>query len=126
MFWKKKKNPAAGVEPKVSWYVLKERSQLDQIVTASEGRTQLIFKHSTRCGISAMVWRGFERQWEQHSRNADLYVLDLLSFREVSDEVAARFQVFHQSPQLLVIRNGLTVAHASHGAIQDLELDSYW
>ena len=126
MFWKKKKDKSQEVEPAHSWKVLKDLSQLDEIIVASQSRTQLIFKHSTRCGISAMVWRGFERKWENHSDQADLYVLDLLRFREISDEVAVLLQVFHQSPQLLVIRNGVTVAHASHGRIQDLDLEPFW
>jgi bacillithiol system protein YtxJ len=54
--------------------------------------------------------------------NADLYYLDLLRYRDVSNEVGYKFQVMHQSPQLLVIRNGVTVAHASHGGINDLDL----
>ena len=57
--------------------------------------------------------------------SADLYYLDLLSYRDVSNEIGYRFQVMHQSPQLLVIKNGIVVAHASHGAINNLNLDNY-
>ncbi|GAB4158308.1 MAG: hypothetical protein Tsb0033_11290 [Winogradskyella sp.] len=57
--------------------------------------------------------------------NADLYYLDLLSYRDVSNEVGYKFQVMHQSPQLLVIRNGVAVAHASHGAINDMDLAKF-
>ena len=57
--------------------------------------------------------------------NMDLYYLDLLSYRDVSNEVGYKFQVIHQSPQLLVIRNGITAAHASHGAINDLNLSAF-
>lgn len=55
----------------------------------------------------------------------DLYYLDLLSFRDVSNEVGYKFQVMHQSPQLLVIKNGVTVVHASHGAINDINLAQF-
>ena len=57
--------------------------------------------------------------------NADLYYLDLLNFRDVSNEVGYKFQVMHQSPQLLIIKNGVAVAHASHGAINDINLEKY-
>ena len=126
MFWKKKKRGDQQEQaPKASWKVLNEQSQLDQISKDSATRPQLIFKHSTRCGISAMVWRGFERNWESEGYAADLYVLDLLSYRDISDEIASRFQVFHQSPQLLIIKNGVVVAHESHGAIQGVPLNQY-
>jgi bacillithiol system protein YtxJ len=54
--------------------------------------------------------------------NADLHYLDLLNYRDVSNEVGYKFQVMHQSPQLLVLRNGVVVAHASHGAINEMDL----
>jgi bacillithiol system protein YtxJ len=126
MFWKRKKTAnKQGDTPKASWKVLNELAQLDQIGQDSASRPQLIFKHSTRCGISAMVWRGFERNWESEGYAADLFVLDLLSYRNISDEIATRFQVFHQSPQLLIIKNGVVVAHESHGAIQEVPLSQY-
>jgi len=49
----------------------------------------------------------------------------LHSYRSVSDETGYKFQVIHQSPQLLVVRNGATVAHASHGAISEVDLAKY-
>ena len=57
--------------------------------------------------------------------NLDLYYLDLLSYREVSNETGYKFQVMHQSPQLLVIKNGVVVAHASHGAINEIDLTKF-
>jgi bacillithiol system protein YtxJ len=53
---------------------------------------------------------------------ADLYYLDLLSYRDVSVKVDPKFQVMHQSPQLLVLRNGVMVDHDSYGAINQMDL----
>ncbi|TCK64677.1 bacillithiol system protein YtxJ [Winogradskyella wandonensis] len=115
-------------EPKdekvLPWQALTTVSQLDEIEKRSMGKTQLIFKHSTRCGISRMVMNQFAAMYDV-DLNADLYYLDLLNYREVSNETGYKFQVLHQSPQLLVIRNGVTVAHASHGAINDLDLGKF-
>ena len=97
---------------------------LDEIAEKSKGKTQLIFKHSTRCGISRMVMNQFVSACDVDS-NADLYYLDLLNYRDVSNEVGYKFQVMHQSPQLLVIRNGVVVAHASHGSINEMDLVSF-
>ncbi len=115
-------------EPKeekvLPWQQLISLSQLDEIEQRSKTKTQLIFKHSTRCGISRMVINQFISMYDL-DMNADLYYLDLLSYRDVSNEVGYKFQVMHQSPQLLVVRNGVAVAHASHGAINELDLVKY-
>lgn len=103
------------------WIPLTSTDELDHIVERSKTKTQLIFKHSTRCGISRMVMNQFVASYNL-DLNTDLYYLDLLSYREVSNEVGYKFQVLHESPQLLVIKNGVVVAHASHGAINDIDL----
>ncbi|WP_109097571.1 bacillithiol system redox-active protein YtxJ [Aquimarina sp. AU58] len=99
------------------WQVLNSISQLEEITKASKTKTQAIFKHSTRCGISRMVIRNFESSFDVTEDQIDLYYLDLLNHRDVSAEVAAKFQVFHESPQFIVIRNGVMVHHSSHSAI---------
>ena len=111
-------------EKVLPWQNLVDIKQLDTIEEKSKTKTQLIFKHSTRCGISRMVLNQFVDMYDLNT-NADLYYLDLLNFRDVSNEVGYKFQVMHQSPQLLVIRNEATVAHASHGAINDLEIGRF-
>lgn len=115
-------------EPKeeklLPWHPLIDVSQLVDIDKSSKTKTQVIFKHSTRCGISSMVMSQFVSMYDVDS-NLDLYYLDLLSHRDVSNEVGYKFQVMHQSPQILIIKNGTTVAHASHGAINDLDLNRF-
>lgn len=115
-------------EPKeekiLPWQALSDLAQLDDIEERSKAKTQVIFKHSTRCGISSMVMNQFVSKYDLDA-NLDLYYLDLLSHRAVSDEVGYKFQVMHQSPQLLIIKNGTTVAHASHGAINDIDLNRF-
>ena len=106
------------------WQNLISVSQLDDIEERSTKKPQLIFKHSTRCGISRMVINQFVDAYDLET-DADLYYLDILNYRDVSDEVGYRFQVMHQSPQLLVVRNGIVVAHASHGAINDLNFERF-
>jgi len=113
-------------EPKeeklLPWIALTEIGQLEVIAEKSRAKTQVIFKHSTRCGISRMVMNQFVSAYNLEMTNIDLYFLDLLSYREISNEVGYKFQVMHQSPQLLIIKNGIAVNHASHGAINDIDL----
>jgi bacillithiol system protein YtxJ len=99
--------------------------QLQFISEKSKTKTQVIFKHSTRCGISRMVMSQFVDMYNFTEKEIDLYFLDLLNFREVSNEVGFKFQVMHQSPQILIIKNGTVVAHESHGAINELDLSTY-
>lgn len=107
------------------WKLLTAVSQLDEITEISKTKPVAIFKHSTRCGISNMVIKQFEREYEIPENSLDLYYLDLLNHRDISDEIASRFQVFHQSPQLLIIKNGIAVFDASHQGIQAFQLEKY-
>lgn len=104
------------------WKRLTSLEQLPALEKASKTKTVVIFKHSTRCGISRMVLRNFEGTYDIDPDKMDLYFLDLLAYRDVSDEVGYKFQVLHQSPQLIVIKNGTAVAHASHHGIRAEEL----
>jgi len=112
-------------EKQLPWKPLTSVEQLDTIANDSKTRPVVIFKHSTRCGISRMVIRQFEGAYDIDAEKMDLYYLDLLAYRNVSDEVGFKFQVLHQSPQLLVIKNGVAVAHASHSGIQADALAQY-
>lgn len=116
-------------EPKeeklLPWIPLNAVAQLSFIEEKSKSKTQIVFKHSTRCGISRMVMNQFVSAYDLDMTNVDLYYLDLLSYREVSNEVGYKFQVMHQSPQILIIKNSVTVAHASHGAINDIDLQRF-
>ena len=101
----------------IPWNRLSALEQLNEIDKESLQKPIAIFKHSTRCGTSRMVLRQFEKQYAIEDEKVKLYFLDLIAFREVSNEVAIRFQVMHQSPQLIVIKNSNTIHHSSHYSI---------
>lgn len=109
----------------LAWIQLTDLAQLQSIEAKSSTKTQVIFKHSTRCGISKMVMNQFIESYGLNDNDVDLYYLDLLNYREISNEIANRFQVYHESPQLLVLKNGVVVVHASHGAINDIDLNRF-
>lgn len=112
-------------KPTSAWIPLTSIEQLSGIAEASSGRTQVIFKHSTRCGISRMALNLFEREQLSKLEDADVYFLDLIKHRDVSNEIAAKFGVEHQSPQVLVIRDQKVVTHASHNGIGELKAEAY-
>lgn len=98
-----------------NWTDLKEIPQIDSI-KASNGYS-VIFKHSTRCSVSAMAKRSFERDWNVIPSEVKFYFLDLISHRDVSAYIAEVFQVHHESPQLLLVKDGECILDASHGDI---------
>jgi bacillithiol system protein YtxJ len=85
------------------------------------GRPRVIFKHSTRCGLSGMMLRRFQQNWEQAQDQADFYLLDLVNHRDLSDAIARRFEIPHQSPQVLILEGGRVSDHDSHGGIDRLK-----
>jgi bacillithiol system protein YtxJ len=107
----------------IDWIPLEDLGQIEEIITLSEQKLVIIFKHSTRCSISRMALKNFENEYDL-GENVTAYFLDLISFREVSNEIASRFNVVHQSPQLLLIMGGKSVYDVSHSAIDAQELKS--
>lgn len=109
-------------EQGLAWNQFTDLSQLEDIIALSATRRVMLFKHSTRCGISIRVLRQFEEGFSPDERTA-LYFIDLLRYRDVSNAVAERFNVTHQSPQVLVIENGSCSMHASHHEILEMGLE---
>jgi bacillithiol system protein YtxJ len=99
----------------MNWIPLQNDAQLEEIQERSAGRPQLIFKHSTRCSTSAVVKGRLERAEKPEA--IDFYYLDLISYRPMSNKVADLFQIDHESPQVLLIRDGQCVYDESHMGI---------
>ncbi|WP_309613019.1 bacillithiol system redox-active protein YtxJ [Flavobacterium sp.] len=109
---------------KVGWRQLTDLGQLNEIIAESTVKPVLVFKHSTRCGVSRMVLKQFENEFDLHEKITP-YFLDLLEHRDVSNEIASRFGVFHQSPQLIVIKDGKALFNDSHGSIDAGKLEQF-
>ena len=109
----------------MEWYPLQDLLQIDDIITNSFEKVVIIFKHSTRCSISRFVLQNFEEQYNFTKEQIIPYYLDLLSYREISNEVAVRLGINHQSPQLIVIKNGKVIFDASHESIDPAVLNKF-
>lgn len=102
----------------MDWKVLENLEQLEEIKTASFSKPVLIFKHSTRCSISHMVLEKFQDNYDISIDNLEAYFLDLIDKRPISNKIAEDFSVFHQSPQILIIKDGKAVFDTSHMMIE--------
>ncbi|MDX6745890.1 bacillithiol system redox-active protein YtxJ [Polaribacter sp. PL03] len=109
----------------LNWLPLTSLEQLETIKNESNTEAVLIFKHSTRCGISSMVIKQFEKLFTEEHKGLKVYYLDLLNYRNISDEVGYKFQVMHQSPQLIAVRNGVSVYDAAHYDITQTNLSRF-
>ena len=107
------------------WTQLTQSSQLKEVDEQSFDRPQIIFKHSSSCGISSMVLNMFSNSYPLGNDQADLYFLDIHQNRSLSNEIASKYNVRHESPQLLIIRKGSAQFNTSHGAIADIDLSVY-
>ena len=112
-------------ETYLSWTPLISVDEINTIKEISKNHSILIFKHSTSCGISRMVMKQFESLLNEENKHLKVYYLDLLNFREVSSKLSEVFQVTHQSPQLLVIKNGISINDESHYEIIKVNLSKY-
>ena len=99
------------------WINLIDSVQLKDAIENSSSKPILLFKHSTRCSISSMALNRFEKNWKVENNKIDLYYLDLLSFRDVSNEISEITGVIHQSPQVIVLKNQQVIYDASHSNI---------
>jgi len=105
----------------MQWNPITASNQIEAIKAASFTKPQLILKHSTTCSISKMALARLERA--ATPAQIDFHYLDLLNYRNISKEIAESFDVSHESPQVLLIKNGHCVYDESHGGIQMEEIE---
>lgn len=106
----------------MAWHELTTAEQLAAIKAASAARPQIVFKHSTRCGISSMALHRMQQGQDVFDGKAELYLLDLIRYRSLSNAIVDEYAVPHQSPQVLLIKDGECTLELSHMEITPHEL----
>ena len=104
------------------WIHLNSLQQLQDIYNTPSDKLKVFFKHSTRCSISSMALRYFQADWNLNNECAELYFLDLIAHRDVSNEIAELTGVPHQSPQAIVLKDKQVKYHESHSHIDAVEI----
>lgn len=103
---------------KMDWKHLTSVEQLDDIINASNDKPQLLFKHSTRCSVSTFAKRILTSEYsDEVGEKLDCYYLDLISYRDVSNAIADKLGVMHESPQIVLVKDGKAIFDASHSSI---------
>ena len=116
--FKNNEGERSGETEALPWIEMNSSEDLSKAINESQQETVAIFKHSTRCGVSRMVLKMFESDLKKLDfENTKFYFLDLIAHREVSNEIADKLNVRHESPQLIVLRNNEVVHHSSHQSI---------
>lgn len=98
----------------MNWIPLQSEADLSQLIEKSKSTPCIIFKHSTRCSISSIAKFRLEGDWDFDPEQVNIYYLDLINYRNLSHLVAETFSVTHESPQLLLIKNGVCTYDSSH------------
>lgn len=104
----------------MNWIPLQNEQQIHHIKEKSGTRTQVIFKHSVRCGVSSVVKSRLEKG--KPAEDTDYYFLDIIHYRLLSNKIAEEFKIYHESPQVLVIKNGECIYDESHMGINPQEI----
>lgn len=106
----------------INWIALDSSLQIEEIVERSRSKPCIIFKHSARCGVSSFAQFKLEEDWPFSEEEVTTYLLDVIAHREIARQIAEQFSVHHESPQLLLIRDGDCTYDASHLDISVEEL----
>ncbi|MEM7101868.1 MAG: bacillithiol system redox-active protein YtxJ [Bacteroidota bacterium] len=107
------------------WKTLDSEEQLKAIIKQSFEKPVAIFKHSTRCSISTMAMNRIDRSWDIPQDVVDLYYLDLIAYRPVSNKIAQLLEVQHESPQIILVKDGKAIYHTSHSDISTEGVKGY-
>jgi bacillithiol system protein YtxJ len=104
------------------WKNLESISMLDDAIANSSQKPVVLFKHSTRCSISTMALNRLKNIPPNTINTIDAYYLDLITHRDVSNAIAEKLDVYHESPQVLILKNGVCTFDASHTDITVSEI----
>lgn len=120
----KEQNKPARQLNRLPWVELTSVEQLMEVLSTTEEKPVLLFKHSTRCSISMMALNSFQSKWTSGDELCGLYFLDLLNHRDVSNEIAVLTGVIHQSPQAIVLKGKEIIYDASHSSIDARRIEA--
>lgn len=124
IFTKNKPSVVAGLKSELTWVKIRSIAQLEEIIQTTVEKPVLFFKHSNRCITSTIALKTFNQEWTRCSEPCDLYFVDVLEQRDVSNEIARLTGIRHESPQVIVLKGRDIIYDASHSAIDVRRIQS--
>lgn len=112
----------SGFEDRTIWDDIPETDEIESILQKSEEQAQLIYKHSHRCSVSLMAKEELEEIAEELSSRSDLYMVDVIGRREVSNAIASKLNVRHESPQVIILKDREVVWKGSHWDVKGADI----
>jgi bacillithiol system protein YtxJ len=109
----------------MNWKFLESEQDWKDALALSGKKPVAIFKHSTRCSVSFMAKKNLEQSWEYSEEEVEPLFLDLIRYRALSDQVANDTGVRHESPQLILLKDGEAIMDSSHYSIDADAIASY-
>lgn len=107
----------------MNWNKLDASSQIEELKQLSYEKPVLIFKHSTRCSVSSMSLDRLLRNWKTDDQKKIMpYFLDLISNRPLSNQIEVEFGIPHESPQVIIVKEGKAIYDNSHFGISYQEI----
>lgn len=103
---------------KINWREVETEADLDELIKSSESSKVLLFKHSNRCGISSTALNRLEKSWETELNSVPTFIIDVVRNRKLSQMIADRIDIPHQSPQILILKNSDCIYSESHMGIR--------
>ena len=100
-----------------NWFTIKSKEQFQELDRLSKDKLMVIFKHSTMCPISSMALKRFQKEADFDTEQVDLFFVNVIDQQAIADAIGEYYGVVHQSPQLLIIKDGEAVYHSSHSAV---------
>lgn len=106
----------------MKWRTITTEEDIEEMVRQSQSTACLVYKHSTRCTMSEMIKYILEEEWDFGETELIPYYLDILAHKKLAAKIADDFQVYHQSPQVLLIQEGECTFDEDHKAISVEEI----
>lgn len=112
-------------DKELEWLNLGSVEDLDAAIAHSFEQTVLLFKHSTRCSISSSALDRLTRKWNGEEVFVRTFYLDLLNHRDISSTIASKLNIEHQSPQMILVKDGVAIFNSSHMNIDFEDVKEY-
>jgi bacillithiol system protein YtxJ len=102
----------------LKWGDIKESSKLHDLDEASHNKIQLIYKHSTRCATSYFALKNLQSMPKESLEFTNIYIVDVISQRAISRHISQHYKVKHESPQVILVKDGQVLWNGAHGEVR--------